>query len=190
MLEHLAHLIVWIELVAVQPYALTHQKWVVVHTFGCLNLKAVQQLVGNQVEQFVQFFIEALLVVVRLDGNARQVDGSKGQVSSAVADFSGWVVDVAHHAGAAAHGGYLGLRASRFIILKIERCIQKDVVREQSLGAHLAGEFEQIVVRVAFVVVDPFLYLEYMDWEDAGFPMTQTGVGRQQDVADDHSALR
>ena len=58
-LEHLTHLIVWIELIAVQPYALTHQEWVVVHTLGRLNLKAVQQLVGNQVEHLVQFFIEA-----------------------------------------------------------------------------------------------------------------------------------
>ena len=76
------------------------------------------------------------------------------------------------------------------VVLQVEGRVEEGEIGEQPLGAHLAGEFEQIVVRVAFVVVDPFLYLEYMDWEDAGFPVTQTGVGRQQDIADNHSALR
>ena len=188
--EHLTHLIVGAQLVAVQPYALSHQEWEVVDALGCLNFKAIEQLIGNQIQHLVQLLIEYLLVVVGLDGQTRQVDRGEGQVSAAVADLTARVIDVAHDAGAAAHGRDFSLRMTWFIVLQVKRRIQEDVVREQSLCADLAGEFKEIVVRIALVVVDPFLYLKDVDREDAGLAVTQAGIGGQQDVFDDHSALR
>ena len=188
--EHLAHLIVGTQLVAVQPYALPHQEREVVDPLGRLNLKAVEQLVGHQIEHLVELLVEQLLVVVGLDGQARQIDRGEGQVAAAVADLAGRVIDVAHDAGAAAHSRHLRLGMAGFIVLQIKRRVQEDVVREQSLGADLAGELEQIVVRVALVVVDPFLHLKDVDWEDAGLAVAQARVGGQQNVLDDHPSLR
>lgn len=105
-------------------------------------------------------------------------------------DLAGRVIDVAHDAGAAAHGRHLRLGMAGFIVLQIKRRVQENVVREQSLGADLAGELEQIIVRVALVVVDPFLHLKDVDWEDAGLAVAQARVGGQQDVLDDHPSLR
>ena len=98
-------------------------------------------------------------------------------------------VDVAHHAGAAAHGGHLGLGMAGLVVLEVEGRVQEDVVREQALGADLHAQLEQVVVGVALVVVDPLLDLEDVDGEDGRFAVAQARVLRQQDVADGHAAL-
>lgn len=49
---------------------------------------------------------------------------------------------------------------------------------------------EQIIVGVCGIVVDPFLHLKDVDGEDTGLAVTQAGIQRQQNVADDHAAFR
>ena len=57
-----------------------------------------------------------------------------------------------------------------------------------TFSRYSASQLEQIVVRVALVVVDPFLHLKDVDWEDAGLAVAQARVGGQQNVLDDHPA--
>ena len=124
-----------------------------------------------------------------LDGDAGQVDGGKGQVATGVGDLLGGVVDVADDTGAAAHGGYLGLRMAGLVVLQVIGAVQEHVVGEQPLGGHLAAQAEQVVVGVALVVVDPLLDLEDVDGEDAGLAMAQARIQGHEDIADDHAAL-
>ena len=154
-----------------------------------LNFKPVQQLLGHQFQHGLQTLVELLLVPVAFNGQPGQVDGGEGQVAPGVGDLPGGVVYIAHDPGAAAHGGNLGLRMTGDIVLQVEGGIQESVVGEQALGADLAAEPEQVIVGVALVVVDPFLHLENVDGENAGLPVSQTGIQRQQNVADHHPAF-
>ena len=189
MLQHLAHLVVRTQLIAVQPHALSHQEGVVIHAFGGLDLEPIQQLLRDQRHHLVQLLIEQLFVMMRFDRQTRQVDGGEGQVAAAVADLVFRIVHIAHHAGAAAHGRHLGFGMAGLVVLQVKGRVQEHIVREQTPRAHLAGELEQIVVGIALVIVDPFFDLEDVDRENAGFAMAQTRIGRFQNVADDHTAL-
>ena len=188
-LEHFAHLVIGPQLVRVEPYALPHQEGIVVHALLRLDLEAVEQLLRDQLEHVVQLPQEQRLVPLAVERKARQVDGGEGQVAAGESDLLRRIVDVAHHAGAAAHGGDLRLGATGHVILEVVGAVQEGVVREQALGRDLAGEAEQIVVRIALVVVDALLHLEDVDREDAGLAVAEAGVQREQDVADDHPAL-
>ena len=53
-LEHLSHLVIIIQLFAVNPDTLAHQEGVVVYLFLCLNFKALHQLIYDQVNLSVQ----------------------------------------------------------------------------------------------------------------------------------------
>ena len=123
------------------------------------------------------------------DGKPRQVDGGEGQVAAGIGNLPGGVIDIAHDAGAAAHGGNLRLRMAGLVVLQVKGRIQEHIVGEQAAGADLTAQPEQVVVGVLGIVVDALFDLENVDGEDAGFAMAQTGIQRQQDVSDDHSAL-
>ena len=75
------------------------------------------------------------------------------------------------------------------IVLQVKRRVQKGEVGEQPLGADPAGQLEQVVVRVAGVVVDPLFDLEDVDGEDGGLAVSKARLLGQQHVPDDHPAL-
>ena len=76
------------------------------------------------------------------------------------------------------------------IILEVERRVHKREVREQALGAHAAGQAEQVVVRIARVIADALLHAEDLDREDRRLALAQAALGHQQQVAHDHAPLR
>ena len=188
-LEHLAQRLVRVELFGVDPHALAHQEGEVAHGLVGDDLKALVELVDDQIHLAVQVLEEDLDVALRLDGQARQVDGGEAQVAAAVADLAGRVVDVADDARAAAHVGDLRLRTVGIVVLEVERRVLEGEVREQALGADPAGELKQVVVRLAGVVVDALLDAEDLDREDRGLAVAQARLRGQQHVAHDHAAL-
>ena len=62
----------------------------------------------------------------------------KRQIAAARRRFRGRVVDIAHHAGAAAHVGDFGLRMAGLVVLEVERRVDEREVREQALGGDAA----------------------------------------------------
>ena len=188
-LEHLAHLVVDGELLGVDPNALTHQEGIVAHTLLALYLKALEDLLDAQVEHTVELIEEEVDVLVCEDREPGQVDGGEAQVASAEGDLSCRVVLVADDAGTAAHVGYLGLGTALFIVSEVVRSVDEGVVGEEALSRYAEAELEQIVVRVAGVVVHALFYLEDVYGEDRGLAVAQTLLGSEQDVLDDHTTL-
>ena len=96
---------------------------------------------------------------------------------------------VAHDPGAAAHVSHFGVVVAGFIVLQIKGGVDEAEIGEQPLGGGADGQLEQVVVGVAGIVVDPFLDFENLDREDGGFPVAQTGLRGQQQVADHHAGF-
>ncbi len=188
-LEHFGHAVGPLEPVAAEPHALAHQKRIVVDFLGALNFEAVQELADHQVDAPVQNRIELFHVAVRLNADARQVDGGEAQVAAAAGYLAASVVDVAHHAGAAAHVGDFRIVVAGFVVLQVEGRVQKAEVWEQPFGAHLDGELEEVVVRVAGVVVHALFDLENLDGENRGLALAEAGFRRQQQVFHHHPAF-
>ena len=97
---------------------------------------------------------------------------------------------VRHHPSAATHVRDFRLGVARPVELGVEGGILEGEVREQPLGAHPARQPEQVVVGIARVEVDPFLYPEDLDREDRGLPATQPCLGGLQQAAHGHPRLR
>ena len=155
-----------------------------------LDGEAGKQLIDDQVDLAVQGLEEQIGVAVRKDSEPGQVDGREGKVAAAVGNGFGRIVHVADDSGAAAHVSDLGLGMSFLIESLVEGRILEGEVREETLGADAAGQFEKIVVRLAFVVVDTFLDAEDLDGEDGRFAVSQTGFRSEQHVPYDHAAFR
>ena len=127
-LEHFAHFVVPGELFAIQPHAFAHQEGVIVDVLARLNFKSIKQLIDHESDQTIQLGKELIDVVIRFDGDARQIDGGKAQIAAAIGDFAGFVVYVADHARAAAHVGDFGFWMALFVVLQvIGRVLEREI---------------------------------------------------------------
>ena len=189
MLQHVALHVGGRELLGIDPHALAHEERRVVHVLAGLDLEALVQLAGHQLQLGIEQVEEQVDVALGADGQAGQVDGGEGQVAAAGRDLAVGIVHVAHDAGAAAHVGDLGLRGA-LVVLRVERRVQEAEVREQALGRAVHSQLEQVVVRILGVVVHAFLHAEDLHGEDGGLAGAQALLGGQQHVLDDHAALR
>ena len=189
-LQHFLQVIPQIQLVRIQPHTLAHQERIVEDVLVGLNLEAVQQLLGNQLQHMLQFFVEGLLIALCFDCQTGQIDGGEAQVASGIGDLAAGIVDITHNSGTAAHGCYLRLRTTGDIVLQVERRVQEGIVGEQTPGADLAAQAEQVVVGVRLIVVDAFLDLKNVYGKNTGLAVAQTGIQCQKHIADGHSALR
>ena len=68
MLQYLPQVVLQRQMVGIQPNALAHEEGVIVNVLAGLDLKAVQQLLGNQFHHAAELFIEQLFVVVSFNG--------------------------------------------------------------------------------------------------------------------------
>ena len=121
--------------------SLPHQEGHIFNLQVCLDLVAVHQLPGYQGHGFFQKPVELIQVAIGADGNTRQVDGCKGEVSPAIAD--GRSVAVGDHAGAAAHIGHFAVK-----------CAVLGSIHKREGGIHAGGrgtdgQLEQVIIRVA-----------------------------------------
>ena len=128
------------------------------------DVQAREQVVVRDVDVFVEELIEFPDVALRFEREFRQIDRREREVAAAAGFLR--AVDVAHDARAAAHRRDVAVVVAFFIILKVVRRVEVHEIREQALRARLACLLEQVVVRVAGVIVDAGLELEDGNRED------------------------
>ena len=187
-LSTFALLVVGGKLLRVDPHALAHEERRVVDLFARLDLEALVKLADNEGHLRVEQVEEQVDVALRADGEARQVDGGEAQVATAGRDLALGIVLVAHDARAAAHVRDLGFGRA-LVVLRVERRIEEAEVREQALGRAVHSELEQVVVRIARVVVHTLLHAEDLHGEDGRLAGTEALFGGEQHVLNDHAAL-
>ena len=188
-LQHLRDRIVAVELFGIDPHALSHQERVVVRLLAALDLEAVHQLLLDEREPRVEQLVKLFDVALCLDAQPRQVDRGEAQVAAPAGDLARRVVHVAHHARAAAHVRHLAVVIAGLVVLQVERRVEEAEVREQPLRRAAHRVLEQVVVRVALVVIDALLDLEDLHREDRRFAVAEALLGRLEQVADGHAAL-
>ena len=152
------------------------------------DMQPRQQIVMRNPDVFIVQFPERIHIPLGLDGQLGQIDGRKGEVAAAAGFFR--AVDIAHDAGAAAHGCDCAVVIARLIVLQVVRRIDVHEIREQPLGARLAGLQEEIVVRIAFVVIHAGLQLEHRDRENRRLSVAESRPYRVENLADGQTALR
>ena len=188
MLEHFFLRIVHGELLGIDPHALTHEERRIVDMLARLDLEAFVKLADNERELSVEQIEEQIAIALRADSKARKIDGSEAQVATARGDLTAGVIDVAHNARTATH--VRDLRFGRaLVVLEVEGRIHEAEVREQTLGRAAHSELEEIVVRIARIVVHAFLHAEDLHREDGRFATAKAFFSCQQDVLDDHAAF-
>ena len=123
--EHLAHLVVRAELVGIDPHTLSHQKREIAHLLFRLDLEPFQKLLDHKVDFAVKLLEKPVDIAFRPDGDTRQIDRSKAQVSAAVDNLAAWIIVVGDDARTAAHVSDFRLGTTGLIILKIKRRVDK-----------------------------------------------------------------
>ena len=62
MLQDFCNGIIWTDIIRINPYALSHQEWVVASTLGALYLEAVEKLTEYQLNNIIKFRVELLQI--------------------------------------------------------------------------------------------------------------------------------
>ena len=146
-LQNLALLVGGLELLGVDPHALAHEERRVVDVLARLDLEALVELAGDQLQLGIEQVEEQIQVALGADGQTRQVDGRERQVAAAGRDLALGVEHVAHDARAAAHVGDLGFGRA-LVVLDVKGRVEEAEVGEQALGRAVHGQLEQIVVGI------------------------------------------
>ncbi len=137
----------WLQLVGAHP-EIFHQQWELLCHGSLLELEALVQLLGCDIQDVVQLgkeHVDALLLVLdahALDGELHDVDGREAQVTSCDAGLL--APAVFEYAGAATHGCDLPLVALRIVstplLVLVECGIEVEEVREETAGCYLASQ--------------------------------------------------
>ena len=188
-LQNFGDFVVGADFLGVDPDALSHEERIVASLLGALNLEAVQELADDKLREAVQLAVEYIEVALGEKRKARQVDARKREVAAAAGDFALGIEDIAHDARAAAHVGDLGVVVSLFVVLEVEGSVEEAEIREETFGGRLHGEAEEVVVRIALVVVHAFLDFENLHGEDRRFAVAEPFLCRQQEIFHDHASL-
>ena len=88
------------------------------------------------------------------------------------------------------HGCNVRIRIILLVELRIVRSIFVHEIRIETFGAHRARFLEEIVVRIARIIVNAGLQLEHADREDRRFAMAEAFVDRVECLVDDEAACR
>ncbi|MNC27492.1 hypothetical protein D3C75_756640 [compost metagenome] len=196
MLEQLAYAVVRGKLFAALPDAFAHHEVRGFGFLGRLDAEAVQQTFQSDIHIMIQVIEEAFLISgetaagCRTVGKAQthEVQRVEGQIA-----FAGAVIAseaVAEHTGAAAHGCKFRVRIGRIVILQVERRIQIGEVRIQSARRAFSRFEEQLIVRIALLLIDALLALEDLNREHRCFTAAEAVHRRSQQGADDQLAFR
>ena len=177
------------QLVGIDPDTLSHKERHVLDFAMSLDLESVHELADDQVGGVIKLFEEEIEIAVGLDAESGEVDGSEGEVSPATGDLILRIPRVGHDAGAAPHIGDFGVIVAGFVEYLVERCVKEGEVGEEALSGADDGFAEEVVVGIAGVVVDAFLDLEDLDWEDRRFAIAQTGFRSLQEHMHDKPAF-
>ena len=170
MLQYFLNGVGILQLVTVHPDTLSHKERIVIDVLMLDGLQSEQKIVVANLNLFIQEAPELVHIAVSLQGQHRQINGGKGEVTPAA--HLARTVYITNCTGTATHGGNYAVVVARLIVLKIIWSIHIYEVREQSLGRGFAGLLEKIIVRIPRIVVYPRLKLEYGNRENSGFPIT------------------
>ncbi len=133
--EHFAHFLIVIQLIAVNPYALTHQERIIVDFFLRLYFKPFQKLFHNKVNFMVKLLKEPVNIFICQYCNTRQIYAGKAKVAAPCRNFPLRVVYIANDACTAAHICNFRFRVPFLIIFQIIRRILEREIREQPFRA-------------------------------------------------------
>ncbi len=181
-LDNVAKFVVWIEFFTTDPVALTHEEWEVLDALVTLEFEAAVKLVSNEIDFLVEFPIETVPVSFGtlasddtiFDTDARKVDSREGTVTARDWTTVGFFEDGSHNASAATHGCDFGLIVTLFVALEVEWSVNEGKVREEALTGNFHGALEEVVVWIAWVIINALFDLEDRNWEDWRFVMTKT----------------
>ncbi len=188
MLEHVLDRVRRLELFRAHPDALPHEERVVVDMLLLDDVQALEQVVMAERDVVVVELEEFLHVALCLDRELRQVDRREGEVAARAGLLR--AVDIAHHARAAAHRRDAAVVVARLIVLEIVRRVDVDEVREEALRARLARLQEEVVVRIARVVVHARLELEDGNREDRRLAVAEARPDGVERLARREASLR
>ena len=149
----------------------------------------MQKLTDDKLREAVQLAVEDIQVALGEQREARQVDAREREVAAAACDFALGIVHVAHDARAAAHVGDLRVVVAGLVILEVERRVEEAEIRKQALRRRLHREAEEVVVRIALVIVHAILDLEDLHGEDRRLAVAESLLRREQEVLHDHAAF-
>ncbi len=189
--------IVLLQFFAAQPEAAHEQRELLLEG-GLLEIVTLVQLLGGNIQGPVQLLEEGLdaalfvfLLLHGLDGQFHDVDGGEAQVAAADGGLGTELITI--YARTAAHRGHFVDIALRIVripgIVLVEGSVQVQEVGEEPAGAHLAGEFVQVIVAVFGQVADAAFLLPDLDGEDGGGSVAHTFISRIQDFPDDAATL-
>jgi len=101
--------------------------------FPALNGEPVLQLSENEVEPLVQYLKESVYRPSRLNTEAGQVDGGKGEIAPSFCHFTRRIINITYDAGSAAHVRDFRIRIIFAVIREIERRVKKAEIGKQTL---------------------------------------------------------
>ena len=166
--NNIAKRIVWFEFLRAHPVALAHEEWEVANVLVGLEFEALEKFVADQIHLLVELFVEAFPISLfaffgsdtMFDTDTNKVQSGERKVTAAGDDTIRFWENRSEDAGAAAHGSDFGAIVTWFVILEVVWCIDKAEVREQALGGYFHRKLEEVVVWIAWVVVDSLFNLE------------------------------
>ncbi len=147
--------LLWLQLLGAHPEIL-HQQWELLSHRCLLELEALVELLGCDVEDVVELgkeHVDALLLVLdahALDGEFHDIDGRETQVTTSDAGLL--APTVFEYTCAATHGGDFPLVTLRIVgtplLVLVECGIEVEEVREETTGCYLASQLVEVVVAI------------------------------------------
>ena len=133
-----------------------------------LELIPLQQFASDQIHLLVKFFVKpgpvSFLTLTKrdtvLNTETYEVNRRKAKVSASSCDAITLRENATEDTRTATHSCDFRTIITWLVILQVERCVDKDKVREQALRADFHTLLKQIVVRIFGVIVHAFLDLE------------------------------
>ena len=154
-----------------------------------LYLESVEKLIYDKIHSVLEHLKELYNISACKYAESGQIYRCERKVSSSCYYFSCGIVNIAYYTGTASHICDFRIIVAGLVILKVVGSVDKREVREQSFSRYSASQLEQIVVRIALVIVKTVLYLEDMYREDGCFAVAKTCLGSKQNVLYYHSAF-
>ena len=147
--------ILWLQPFCAHPEIL-HQQWELLSHRCLLELEALVELLGCDVEDVVELgkeHVDALLLVLdahALDGEFHDIDGRETQVTTSDAGLL--APTVFEYTCAATHGRDFPLVTLRIVgtplLVLVESSVEVEEVREETTGCYLAGQLVEVVVAI------------------------------------------
>ena len=80
-LQHFPDTVIAVQLLRIEPHALPHKEWKIIHFLFSLDLKPVKQLLRYKIKNCIELIIKHSFISMTLYGKPRQVDGRERQVA-------------------------------------------------------------------------------------------------------------